>query len=255
MTGDWLMIKQVWILGLSACAALVPPAAADSVAVTAPANAEAKVTETRITDTRTWSNCQGGPAVWSDLRLTACSDLIKGGKAGGDDLAKAYYYRGNAQLTQSNYRKAADDFSRSLDIDRGNAGALHERCWALGVLGEKLDDALSDCNESLRLKPNDGETLAARAFVYLKLGFHRTAILDYDASLLVRPNIAEAHYGRALARAKAGDTDGAAADLTAARALDPKIDETFARLDAVSGGKGFWGALADYWRSMMRWVY
>ena len=48
------------------------------------------------TTSREWTNCQGGPGIWSDLRLSACNELIKSGKAAGDELAKAYYYRGNA---------------------------------------------------------------------------------------------------------------------------------------------------------------
>ncbi len=208
-----------------------------------------------ITSTRTWTNCQGGSGIWSDLRLSSCSEIIKSGKASGADLAKAYYYRGNTHLTQSEYRKAIDDYTRSIELIKDDAPALHERCWARAVLNVELEDALSDCNESLRLKPNDGETLGGRGFVYLKLGFYRTAILDYDAALAAMPNTAQYLFGRATAKVKVGDTVGGAADFAAARAADPKIDAVFARYDEVSGGKGFWGAMADYWRAMMKWVY
>ena len=204
---------------------------------------------------RAWNNCQGGAGIWSDLRLSACNDIIKSGKFSGPELAKAYYYRGNTHLMQNNYSKAVEDYTRSLDLVKSDASALHERCWARAVLNVQLEDALSDCNESLRLKPNDPETLGGRGYVYLRLGFHRTAILDYDAALETKPNTAEYLFGRATAKLKGGDSEGAEADFAAARVADPKIDAVFARYDEVSGGKGFWGAVADYWRAMMKWVY
>lgn len=207
------------------------------------------------TASREWTNCQGGPGIWSDLRLSACNELIKSGKAAGAELAKAYYYRGNAHLMQSEYRIAVDDYTRSLELVKSDWNAFHERCWARAVLNVELEDALSDCNESLRLKPNDGETLGGRGYVYLRLGFYRTAILDYDAGLAVMPGNAQFLFGRATAKLKAKDFEGSEADFAAARLADPKVDAIFARYDEVSGGKGFWGAVADYWRAMMKWVY
>lgn len=204
---------------------------------------------------RAMSNCKGGPGIWSDLRLSSCNELIKSGKYEGPDLAKLYYQRGNAKLMQSEYKKAIEDYNLSLEIAKHDPNALHERCWARAVLSIELETALSDCNESLRLRPNDPETLAGRGYLYLKLGFLKTAILDYNAAIEGQPNTASFHYGRATAKLHAGDEDGADADFLVARALDPKIDTVFARYDEASGGKGFWGSIAGYWRAMMKWIY
>jgi tetratricopeptide (TPR) repeat protein len=205
--------------------------------------------------TRAWTNCQGGPGIWSDLRLTACTEIIKSAKYSGAELAKLHYYRGNARLMQSDYRKAIDDFNAALELSKNDPDALHERCWAKAVLNTDLEGALADCNEALRLRPNDPETLGGRGFLYLRLGFLKTSILDYDAAIEGMPNKADFHYGRATAKYRAGDQDGADSDFLTARALDPKIDETFARIEAAGGGKGMWTTIADYWRSMMKWIY
>jgi hypothetical protein len=37
--------------------------------------------------------------------------------------------------------------------------------------------------------------------------------------------------------------------------VDFGFDDVFSRYDEAGGGKSFWGAIADYWRAMMRWVY
>lgn len=207
-----------------------------------------------IAETRSWKNCAGGDGVWTDLRVSSCTDVIKSGKAEGADLAKAYYNRANAMLMKSEYAKAIDDYSQALALTPDDANALHERCFARAVMGKQLEDALSDCNEALRLAPNDAETLGGRGFVYLRLGFYRTAILDYDAALKAKPETAEFLYGRGTARLKAGDNEAATADLAAARKLEATIDDRFARYDEASG-TGFWGALMGYWRAAMAWIY
>ena len=76
--------------------------------------------------TRAWTNCQGGPGIWSDLRLTACTEIIKSAKYSGAELAKLHYYRGNARLMQSDYRKAIDDFNAALELSKNDPDALHE---------------------------------------------------------------------------------------------------------------------------------
>ena len=41
-----------------------------------------------------------------------------------------------------------------------------------------LAQALSDCDQAYRLRPNDGYTLASRGFVYLRLGRLDDAIVE-----------------------------------------------------------------------------
>lgn len=208
-----------------------------------------------VTTTRAWTNCQGGEGIWSEMRISGCNDVIKSGKAEGADLAKAYYNRGNALLQKSDYRGAIEDYSQALKLAPEDANALHERCWARAVLTIDLEDALADCNESLRLQPNDAETLGGRAFVYVRLGFFRTAVIDYDAALELEPKNALFLFARGTAKTQAGDSDGGKADRSAARVLDAKIDETYARLEAGGDGGGIWAAMIDYWRAAMRWLY
>lgn len=207
-----------------------------------------------VTTTRAWTNCEGGEGVWSDMRISGCNEVIKSGKAEGETLAHAYYSRGNALLQKSEYRKAIEDYSQALKLKADDSNALHERCWSRAVLNVDLEDALSDCNRSLRLKPNDPETLGGRAFLYMRLSFFKTAILDYDAALEVDPKNALLLYGRGVAKANAGDVEGGEADAAAARALDAKVEETFARYEAGEN-RGMWATFADYWRAALRWLY
>src|SRR5215469_1110875 len=89
------------------------------------------------------------------------------------------------------------------------AAAFDNRCWARAVVGI-LKQALADCNQALRLMPNNAATLDSRGFVFLKMTNFDAAVSDYDAALRINPKLAFALYGRGLARLKNEDPSGEA---------------------------------------------
>lgn len=88
---------------------------------------------------------------------------------------------------------------------------------------------MSDCNESLRIRPNDAFTLDSRGFAYLKLGRPDDAILDFNAALEANSKLATSLYGRGLAKLRNGDRAGADADMAAAKAIKADVAEELAR--------------------------
>jgi tetratricopeptide (TPR) repeat protein len=102
------------------------------------------------------------------------------------------------------------------------------RCWARVVLGEDLQQALADCNEALRLSPNNADIFDSRGFVQLKLGNQAKAIADYDAALKLNPKLGSSLFGRGIAKQRKGDSAGASADIAAAKSLRATIAEEFA---------------------------
>jgi tetratricopeptide (TPR) repeat protein len=97
--------------------------------------------------------------------------------------------------------------------------------------GKDLNGALADCNESLRLRPNDGNTLNSRGLVDFKLGAFDAAIADYNAAVAQNANDADSVYARGVAKLKKGDSAGGNADIAAATAIKPGIA-------AISAGYG-----------------
>jgi tetratricopeptide (TPR) repeat protein len=90
--------------------------------------------------------------------------------------------------------------------------------------------ALADCNESLRMDPNNNVgALNARGFVHLRLGRIDEAIADYDAAIKLYPKFPPALYGRGLARLKKGDRAGSDADIAAAKVIWPDVAKEFAK--------------------------
>ena len=104
--------------------------------------------------------------------------------------------------------------------------------------GKDLNGALADCNESLRLQPNDGNTLNSRGLVELKLGAFDAAIADYSAAVAQNAMDADSLYARGVAKLKTDDTAGGNADIAAATAIKPDIA-------GVSAGNGVTVDAAD----------
>jgi tetratricopeptide (TPR) repeat protein len=93
----------------------------------------------------------------------------------------------------------------------------------------RYQEAMADCNESLRLRPGDGNTLGTRGLVYLKLKKLDLALADYDTALQADPKDAFSLYGRSIAKRLNGDEAGANVDIAAAKRISPDIAEDFER--------------------------
>ena len=141
----------------------------------------------------------------------------------------AFYDLGMANIVIGNYESAVGNFDAVIRIHRLDDRSYHMRCWARAVIGRELRRALADCNEVLRLNPNNFHVFDARGFTNLKLGEFRRSIADYDTVLKFDPMRAASLYGRGVAKRNIGDSVGADADIGAAKTIEPEIAERFAR--------------------------
>jgi tetratricopeptide (TPR) repeat protein len=135
--------------------------------------------------------------------------------------ALAYYYRGYTWGAKGDNERAIADYDQAIGLDP-NARALTVRCRAHAIAGN-LPQALSDCDEAYRLRPNDGYTMASRCFIYLRLGRLDDAIVEYDAAAKRSSSTAFTLFGRGIAKQRKGDTAGGDADMIAAKIINPKI--------------------------------
>ncbi len=92
-----------------------------------------------------------------------------------------------------------------------------------------MQAALADCNELMKLRPNDPYALVIRGFAHLKSGQIDAALADYNAVLRHDPKNVAALYGRGTAELKKRNTARGDADVAAAKAIKPDIAEEFAR--------------------------
>jgi tetratricopeptide (TPR) repeat protein len=198
-----------------------------------------------------------------DVRIEACTRVIKSGRQTAKDLswalnnranayarkgeldraiadydeivrvdptdATAFFNRGIVYQAKNNFDRAVADLNEAIRLNPKDASALYGRCWLRATAGKELAQALADCDQSLLLRPNHHDTLDSRGLVYFRLGRFDQAIADLDAALSTHARSVQPLYVRGLAKMKKGDAAGGEADIAAAEMLYPKIAEHYAQ--------------------------
>jgi tetratricopeptide (TPR) repeat protein len=165
-----------------------------------------------------WNWCVGKGGGTPELRIDSCTAVIERGGRSSKQLAITYKSRGAAYFSTGDYSRAIQDYDQAIKLNSRYSEAFDNRCWALATVN-KPGDALKDCKESLRLRPNFAPTLETLGLVYLKLGRFDNAITTYSAALQVNPKSAYALYGRGMAKLKTGATAAGQADIAASKAI------------------------------------
>jgi tetratricopeptide (TPR) repeat protein len=176
----------------------------------------------QLNQERNW--CAGKAGATPELRIDSCTAVLQAGRQSSKQLAFIYRERGLAFFSKRDYERAIQDYSQAIELDSRYSEAFDNRCWTQMVIG-KLDDALKDCKESLRLRPGSAPTLNSLGFVYLKQGKPDDAIATYNAALQINPKSAYSLYGRGMAKLKKGDAAAGNADVAASKAINDLTEE------------------------------
>lgn len=104
-------------------------------------------------------------------------------------LWQAYTQRASLHMKKGNFEFAIEDLTRSLDLnhDDDDPDTYHLRAWAFFRLNH-TDQALSDAERSLELRPNRPATVSLRGRIFEALGLREEAIADFRRALSRDPN-------------------------------------------------------------------
>lgn len=155
--------------------------------------------------------------------ITADLDRIGGALEKNSDLRlelSALYARAG------DFLQSIAEVDQWLDQHREDsraADAFASRCRARGMMGQELDQALSDCNRAVRDRPGIPFVFDSRGIVHLRRRNFDKAIADYDTVLRMQPRNPWALYGRGLAKLGKGQAAAAEADIALAKASNPRI--------------------------------
>lgn len=142
--------------------------------------------------------------------------------------ARDLYNRGVAHFTRGDYAQAIADYSAAIAADPTMALAYNNRCLARVIIKEDLVGARADCQEAVKLLPNDPQVRETQGLVRLLVNDPRNAVVEYDAALKVAPHRAVALFGRGVAKARLGNSKGSEADKAAALKFDASVERIFA---------------------------
>jgi len=113
----------------------------------------------------------------------------------------------------------------------------------------RLDAAMADYNQALRLNPRYALAWANKGNVFFDLNRNDSALVCYDRALALRPGLSEPLNNRGSVRARMGDLHGAIADFTESIAADPSSRDGFSNRGlAYETLNDYERAIADYRR-------
>ena len=96
----------------------------------------------------------------------------------------------------------------------------------------KFDQALSEFNAALKLKPNNAKLYDYRGMVYRCKNMNEKALQDFDKAMKLDPKFAMPYRNRAMLYSDLGKFDQCLKDLHKAKSLGYKVDEEFMKMIA-----------------------
>ncbi len=171
------------------------------------------------------------PDVPPDKTISFCTVMIR---MGIENPSGAYHYPHTAIANQTLHAGLA--FRQKGDEDAANkyfvvavlaiteklkkyptdAALLGERCWIRAVANIELEEGLKDCEDSIKFKSTDPETLRNYGFILYRKSKYQEALDAYTSSLKLRADDPYALFLRGADRLKLGDAT-ASEDLNAAK--------------------------------------
>jgi serine/threonine protein kinase len=160
--------------------------------------------------------------------------------------ASAYNESGSAWRAKGKLDKALADFDEAVRLDPKYANAYINRGSAWKAKGE-LDKALADFGEAIRLDPKYANAYNNRGAAWQAKGDLDRALADFGEAIRLDPKYANAYNNRGSAWQAKGELDKALADFDEAIRLDPKYANAYINRGSVWRPKGDLDrALADF---------
>ncbi len=141
--------------------------------------------------------------------------------------------------------RALADYDQAIKLKPDYAQAWSDR-GATYYLGGDNEKAISDLTEALRLDPNRPRSYTNRGAAYKKLGQLDKSVADDSEAIRLDPKVPEYYDNRGLSLAAMGKYDEAIADFDQALRLAPRPNFFTNRGDSYQFKGEFGAALSDY---------
>ncbi|MFI5361991.1 MAG: tetratricopeptide repeat protein [Elusimicrobiota bacterium] len=154
--------------------------------------------------------------------------------------------RAGAEAAKGDFAAAIADYSKVVELEPKNSGALNGRGIAEDAGGDHVS-AIADFDKALALDPANAALYVSRAQAKASLADRAGALADFDKALAHDPASALDYVFRGRAKQNFDDDAGAEADFTKAASLEPKMALAYAYRASERYDRLAWkDALEDY---------
>jgi tetratricopeptide (TPR) repeat protein len=129
-----------------------------------------------------------------------------------------YFTRGMNAFNRSKLDEAIANYDEAIRLKPDFAEAFNNRGYAKSNLG-RTEEAIYDFDEAIRLKPNFANAFCNRGNAKEDIIDYEGAIKDYNEAIRLKPDYVRVFNDRGVLKAKMGDETGAKADFEKAEEL------------------------------------
>jgi len=155
-----------------------------------------------------------------DEAIAACARAINSGLYSGRQLADLFHSRCFEWNKKQESDKAIADCNQAIRLEPNDTNAFFNRGYAYKAKG-RYDRAIEDYDQAIRLNPNHADAINNRGNTYNSKGQYDRAIEDYNQAIRLNPNYATAFYNRGASWARKNDLQRALADFKKFSELSP----------------------------------
>ena len=195
---------------------------------------------------RQW--CSGRGTVSPDQQVSGCTAIIEAEHNDAVILATALNNRAAAYFSQGRLEEAIQDLNQAVKLNPNYAHAFVHRGEVYRAMGQD-ERAIQDFDQAIKLEPNYAHAFRERGRTYSHQGQHKRAIENFDQAIKFSPAYSGALDDRCLSRAALGQLQEALADCNNAMWLRPgqrRATALTARGIVYLKMKQFDSAIADF---------
>ncbi len=140
-----------------------------------------------------------------------------------------YFYQGKNLYEEGENTKAADYFTKYLDIFPNDHKAYNYR-GLTNFASKKFKDAIKDFNKSISINRAYAPAYNNRGETYSKMEDYEKAIKDFSTVIKLFPDNMQAYFSRGMVRIKEGDNDDAVDDFKKVVKENPDNAEAYVNM-------------------------
>jgi Tfp pilus assembly protein PilF len=161
-----------------------------------------------------------------DVSISGCTAVIQSGQQSPENLGVAFRDRGLAYYRKGQYDRAIQDCDDAIRLNPNDAWAFLMRGVDYAVTRHH-DRAIQDFGRAIQIKPDNEIAFRHRGIEYLATNQPGRAIRDFDQAIQIKPDGVEAYRGRALVYGSMSQYDRAIQDWDRVISLKPDDADAF----------------------------